>query len=77
MKKIEVLGTGCPKCEQLLEMVRKAVDETGSEFDIVKVSDLSDIMEYGVMLTPALVINGEIKVSGKLPDLDSLKQMLV
>lgn len=65
--KIEILGAGCPRCKALYENARKAVQEAGLEADIVKVENIDKIIAYGVMLTPALVIDGEVKVSGKVP----------
>lgn len=65
--KIEILGTGCAKCKKLYEVVNEAVMETGIQAEIIKVEKIQDIMNYGVMMTPALVIDGAVKVSGKLP----------
>ncbi len=67
MKKIAILGTGCMKCEKLYEMVDKAVEELNGEYEVEKITDLNKIMEYGVALTPALVVDGEVKLAGKLP----------
>ena len=67
MKKIEVLGSGCPKCRKLEAMVRDAVAKHGLEAKVTHVKDMAKILEYGVMLTPALVVDGELKTSGKLP----------
>jgi len=64
---IKILGTGCPKCNSLEKITRKAVDEAGIEANIEKVEDILDIMNYGIMRTPGLVVNGEVKVSGRLP----------
>jgi len=74
--KIEVLGTGCPKCKQLEANVRKALEETGKKAEIIKVTDISKIIEYGVMSTPALVIDDNIKCYGKLPDVKEIKKWL-
>jgi small redox-active disulfide protein 2 len=65
--KIEILGTGCPKCKKTLENVQKAVKDLKVEAEIVKVEKIDDIMNFGVMITPALAINGEVKVAGKIP----------
>ena len=65
--KIEVLGTGCPKCKKTAENAEKAVETLGIDVEIVKVDNIQDIMDYGVMMTPALAIDGEVKVSGKVP----------
>ncbi|PKL16754.1 MAG: thioredoxin family protein [Spirochaetae bacterium HGW-Spirochaetae-5] len=76
MYKIEVLGTGCAKCSKLEETARKAADELGVEYEVVKVKDINDIMNYGVMITPALVVNGVVKVAGKVPAVDEVKKMI-
>lgn len=73
---IKVLGTGCPKCNSLEKLTRKAVEESGLEAEIEKVEDIMEIMEYGIMKTPALVINGEVKVCGRLPSEKELKAFL-
>ena len=74
--KIEVLGTGCAKCKTLYENVQKALEESGKEAEIVKVEDIPSIMKYGVMSTPALVIDGQVKFSGKLASAAEIKRML-
>ena len=74
--KIEVLGTGCAKCTQLYDNVKKALDLAGKEAEIVKVQDIPSIMKYGVMSTPALVIDGVVKVSGKAPSADEIRGLL-
>jgi len=78
--KIEILGTGCPKCKKTLENVQKAVKDLKIEAEIVKVEKINDIMNYGVMITPALAINGEVKVAGKIPSpeqiADWIKQVI-
>jgi small redox-active disulfide protein 2 len=76
MKKIEILGTGCPKCKKLEELTREAADEIGVECDIVKVEDIQKIMAYGVMMTPALVVDGKVKITGKVPSVDELKKFI-
>ncbi len=73
---IKVLGTGCPKCNSLEKLTRKAVIESGIDAEIEKVEDIMKIMEYGIMKTPALVINGEVKISGRLPSEKELKEFL-
>ncbi len=65
--KIEILGMGCPKCKKTTQNAQQAVEELGIEADIEKVEDLDKITAYGVMMTPALVIDGELKVAGKIP----------
>jgi len=76
MKKIEILGTGCAKCEKLEEMVRIAVQETGIDANIGHVKDMKKIMTYGVLATPALVIDGQVKTSGKIPSLEEIKRLI-
>lgn len=74
--KIEVLGTGCPKCQATLRNVEQALRELGIQAEIVKVTDVTEIVARGVMMTPALAINGEIKVSGHVPSVEEIKQLL-
>ncbi len=76
MKKLEVLGTGCPKCQKLAELTEEAAKEAGIEYELGKVTDINKIMEYGVMMTPALAVDGEVKVSGKVPTVDELKGLI-
>jgi small redox-active disulfide protein 2 len=73
---IKVLGTGCAKCHQLEENARKAVAELGLDATIEKVEDIKDIMKYGVMRTPALVVDEKVKVMGKVPSSDEIKKYL-
>jgi small redox-active disulfide protein 2 len=65
--KIEILGTGCPKCKKAFESVEKVVKEFGIDAEVVKVENIQDIMNYGVMITPAIAIDGEVKIAGKIP----------
>jgi len=74
--KIEILGTGCAKCHKLDELVRATVKETGVDAEVSKVEDIKKIMGYGVMTTPALVIDGKVKVTGKLPSSEEIKQLI-
>jgi small redox-active disulfide protein 2 len=74
--KIEILGTGCPKCQKLYENTESALQKTGVTAEVVKVTKLSDITNYGVMMTPALVIEGEIKAMGKVPSVDEISSWL-
>jgi small redox-active disulfide protein 2 len=74
--KIEILGTGCSKCKQLDDNARKAVELTGKEAEVVKVEDIPSIMKYGVMTTPALVLDGVVKFSGRLASPEEIKSML-
>jgi len=65
--KIEILGMGCPKCKKTTQNAQQAVEELGINAEIIKVEELDKITEYGVMMTPALVIDGEVKAAGKIP----------
>jgi small redox-active disulfide protein 2 len=76
MKIIKILGTGCMKCEKLEQSARQAAEEMGIEFTIEKVKDLNKIMDYGVMMTPALVVDDEVKSVGKILDPDEIKKFL-
>lgn len=75
-KKVEVLGPGCAKCRQLYEETERAVADLGIECELTKVTDIMKITEYGVMMTPALVVDGQVKVYGKVPSQEELKGML-
>ncbi len=74
--KIQILGTGCPKCEALAENVEAAAKELGLEYEMEKVTELSEIMTFGVMMTPGLVVDGEVKIVGKVPSMPEIKEML-
>ena len=76
MKKLQILGTGCPKCKKLAENVEAAAKELGIEYELEKVTDINEIMKFGVMMTPALAVDGEVKVVGKAPDVEAVKGML-
>ncbi len=73
---IKILGVGCPKCERVEKNVKKVIDETGMHAEVEKVTDIVDMMEYGVMMTPALVINNEIKCQGRIPSTEEIKGWL-
>lgn len=73
--KIQILGTGCPKCNQLYQNAQQAVTEAGVDAEVMKVTNLNDIMAFGVMITPALAIDGQVKTSGKVPSADDIKKM--
>lgn len=77
MTKIQILGTGCPKCKKLADAAELAASEMGMQYELVKVTDINEIMTFGVMMTPALVVNGEVKAVGKVPSSSELKEMLV
>ncbi|MBN1494069.1 MAG: TM0996/MTH895 family glutaredoxin-like protein [Candidatus Omnitrophica bacterium] len=74
--KVEILGTGCPKCEKLCKHAEEAIRIAGVEAEIVKITKLSDISSYGVMVTPALAIDGTVKVAGKIPTADEITKWL-
>ena len=76
MKKLQVLGTGCPKCEKLAENTEAAARALGIEYELVKVTDINEIMKFGVMMTPALAVDGAVKVVGKVPTPDEIKKFL-
>lgn len=73
---IKILGTGCPKCKMLEKNARDAVAELGIEASVSKVSDINDIMEYNVMMTPGLVINGKVKAAGRVPNVKEIKMII-
>ena len=77
MKTLQILGTGCPKCKKLAENTETAAKELGIEYDLVKITEINAIMGFGVMMTPALVVDGEVKVVGKVPDVSELKKLMV
>jgi len=76
MKKIQILGTGCPKCKELAKNAETAARERRIDFEIEKITDINEIMKFGVMMTPALVVDGELKVVGKVPSPDEINRML-
>ena len=75
--KIEILGTGCSKCKALEDATRKAVSQIGGFHEIVKVEDMIEIMNYGVMSTPALVVDGKVKSAGKLLSIDEVVSLII
>jgi small redox-active disulfide protein 2 len=76
MKRVQVLGPGCAKCAKLKENADQAVQELGVEATVEKVEDINEITAFGVMMTPALAIDGEVKVVGKVPSPDEIRQLL-
>ena len=76
MKKIQILGSGCPKCKALAQNAETAAKEMGVEYQIEKVTDINEIMKFGVMMTPALVVDGQVKVVGKVLSPEQIKAML-
>ncbi len=77
MSKIQILGTGCKRCHDLTSNAEKAVQELGIEAEIEKVTQIQDIMKFQILMTPGLVINGQVKAAGRIPSVEEIKQMLV
>ncbi|MCX7704898.1 MAG: thioredoxin family protein [bacterium] len=76
MKKIQILGMGCPKCKKLAENAESAAKELGIEYELVKITDIKEIMNFGVMTTPALAVDGEVKISGRVSSVEEIKKIL-
>jgi len=76
MKRIKILGTGCPKCHQLAENAKAAADQLGVECEIEKITEISEIMKFGVMMTPGLVIDEQVKSSGKALSAEEIAKLL-
>ncbi len=76
MKKLQILGTGCPKCKKLAELTEETAKKLGLEYQLEKVTDINDIMKFGVMMTPALAVDGVVKVAGKVPNTDEIAKMI-
>jgi len=76
MKKIQILGTGCPKCKKLTENAEEAVKGLGLDGEVEKITDINDILNFGVMMTPALAIDGEVKIVGKVASVDEIRELL-
>jgi len=76
MKKLIVLGPGCPRCDRLLQFTGQAAEELGIEYHLEKLTDISKFSDFGLMMTPGLVVDGELKVQGKVPSVDDIKAML-
>lgn len=76
MIKIQIIGTGCPKCKKLAENAEAAATQLGIEYELQKVTDINEITKMGVMMTPALAVNSEIKVVGKVLNPDEIKEYL-
>ena len=74
--KIEILGTGCPKCKKLTELTEEVINELGVSAEIIKVIDINKIIDYGVMVTPVLVIDGNVKMAGKIPEKEGIKRWI-
>jgi len=76
VKKLQILGTGCPKCKKLAEATEEAAKGLGIEYQLEKVTDITAIMSFNVMMTPALAVDGKVKVSGKIPSVAELRTIL-
>ncbi len=76
MKKLQILGTGCPKCTKLAELTDTAARQLGIAYELVKITDINRIMEFGVMMTPALAVDGQVKIVGKVPGVDEIKKAI-
>jgi small redox-active disulfide protein 2 len=76
MKKLQILGTGCAKCRMLTDHTEQAAKALGLDYTLEKVTDINDIIAFGVMATPALVVDGEVKVAGRVPTADAIKTLL-
>ncbi len=74
--KIQILGTGCPKCTKLAENAEAAAKALGIDYEIVKITDINDIMAFGVMMTPALAVNDKVQIVGKVPSAEDIKSLL-
>jgi len=77
MTKIQILGSGCAKCRQLTAVAEQAAQDLGLQYELEKVTDVSRYAEFGVMFTPALVVDGVVKLSGKVPSFDEARKLLV
>jgi small redox-active disulfide protein 2 len=76
MKKIQILGTGCPKCKKLAENAELAAKELGIEYQVEKITQINDIMKMGVMITPALAVDGKVMIVGKVASPDDIKKII-
>ena len=76
MKKLQVLGPGCPKCVELAKRTAEAAEALGGDYEVEKVSELSKIMAFGIFTTPALVVDGEVKVVGQVPSVEEIKKII-
>jgi small redox-active disulfide protein 2 len=76
MKKIQILGTGCPKCKKLAESTEAAAKDLGIQYEIEKITDINKIMQFGVMMTPALAVDGTVRLVGKVPNVDEIKSLI-
>ena len=75
--KLQILGTGCPKCIKLAENAQTAIEQLGVDCELVKVTDINDIMSFGIMMTPGLALDGEVKYSGRIATVNEIKELLL
>lgn len=75
--KIQILGTGCSKCKTLLDLSNRALQETGIEAAVEKVEDIARILEFDILATPGLAIDGKVKAAGRIPPLDEIKRLIL
>jgi small redox-active disulfide protein 2 len=76
MKKIQILGTGCAKCQKLAENTKQAADNLGLEYDMEKVTDINQIMSFGIMTTPGLAVDGKVLIAGKVPSSADIEKLI-
>ncbi len=76
MKRVQVLGVGCARCRKLAENAQAAVATLGAEYRVEKVTDIAEILKFGVMMTPALAVDGQVKVVGRVPDVEEIRKLL-
>ena len=74
--KVQILGTGCPKCRLLAQRTEQAAREAGLDVELVKVTDIAEILDFGILSTPGLAVDGQVKLSGKVPTVADLKLLL-
>jgi len=76
VKQIKVLGPGCPRCERLAALTKTAADQLGIAYELEKITDIKRFVEFGLMMTPGLVVDGELRVQGNVPSIDEIKTLL-
>lgn len=76
MKQVQILGSGCAKCQKLADHAEAAAQSMGIDYELQKITDMNEIIDFGVMVTPALAVDGYVKVSGKIPSVDEIKRLL-
>ncbi|NLG16541.1 MAG: thioredoxin family protein [Fibrobacter sp.] len=76
MKKLQILGAGCSKCKKLAEITEQVAKSSGIDYELIKVTDINEIIQFGVMMTPALVVDGEVKVTGRIPKPDEIRKLI-